>query len=333
MNNQLTLLPAHGSTSRPAPIGGYFELELKRGLEYHTAAVRLNTGRNAFEYLLRTKGLKRVHIPYYTCRTMLEAVKKAGIEHLFYLINADLEPLLDFETVRESDAVLLTNYFGLKDTAVKTLCRVFRNPIVDNAQAFFSKPIPGIDSIYSPRKFFGVPDGAYLYSDAALIEPLELDQSERRCEHLLIRAERGPEAGYPEFLRNENLLANTPIRAMSNLTRQLLRSIDYPAAASLRRQNFLQLHESFKSLNRLKLELGEFQVPMVYPFFHNNPALRRRLIDQSIFVAQYWPNVIDWVDRSALEHDLALNLIPLPVDQRYSSDDMERIIHAVQAEL
>ena len=31
-------------------IGGYFELELPQGEEYHKNAIRLNTGRNAFEY-------------------------------------------------------------------------------------------------------------------------------------------------------------------------------------------------------------------------------------------------------------------------------------------
>jgi hypothetical protein len=30
-------------------IGGYFELELPCGEEYHQGAIRLNTGRNAFE--------------------------------------------------------------------------------------------------------------------------------------------------------------------------------------------------------------------------------------------------------------------------------------------
>lgn len=36
-------------------IGGYFELELPYSEEYHKNALRLNTGRNAFEYILRSK--------------------------------------------------------------------------------------------------------------------------------------------------------------------------------------------------------------------------------------------------------------------------------------
>ena len=37
------------------PIGGYFELELRKGEEYHKEAIRLNSGRNAFEYVLLEK--------------------------------------------------------------------------------------------------------------------------------------------------------------------------------------------------------------------------------------------------------------------------------------
>ena len=33
-------------------IGGYFGLELDKKNEYHSEAIRLNTGRNALEYIL-----------------------------------------------------------------------------------------------------------------------------------------------------------------------------------------------------------------------------------------------------------------------------------------
>ena len=40
-------------------IGGYFELELRKGEHYHKEALRLNTARNSFEYILRARGYKR----------------------------------------------------------------------------------------------------------------------------------------------------------------------------------------------------------------------------------------------------------------------------------
>ena len=35
-------------------IGGYLELELKKNEEYHKEALRLNSGRNALEYILKS---------------------------------------------------------------------------------------------------------------------------------------------------------------------------------------------------------------------------------------------------------------------------------------
>ena len=61
------------------PIGGYFSLELPHYGEYHKDAIRLNTGRNCLEYILRVRNYKKVYIPYYTCDVVLEPFKKLGI--------------------------------------------------------------------------------------------------------------------------------------------------------------------------------------------------------------------------------------------------------------
>ena len=42
------------------------------------------------------------------------------------------------------------------------------NVIIDNAQAFYSKHQDRAYSFNSARKFFGVPDGAYLFGKAKL---------------------------------------------------------------------------------------------------------------------------------------------------------------------
>ena len=147
------------------PVGGYFELELRKGEHYHKKALRLNTARNCFEYVLRSRGWKKVYIPYYTCEVMLEPIKKMGINHEFYHINEFFEPV-SFPKLAETEAFLYTNYFGLKQSCVELLAKQFGNHlIVDNAQAFFAEPIEGIDTFYSARKFFGVADGAYLYTN------------------------------------------------------------------------------------------------------------------------------------------------------------------------
>jgi hypothetical protein len=135
----------HESIPLPNPIGGYFELELNQGTEYHTHAIRLNTGRNAFEYILRARHYRKVYLPYYTCDAMLEPVQKLGLECQFYHIDANLEPRFDPSAVQEGEGFVYTNYFGLKDGCVELLARTCPNLIVDNAQAFFSRPVASAD--------------------------------------------------------------------------------------------------------------------------------------------------------------------------------------------
>ena len=147
------------------PIGGYFELELRKEEEYHKDAIRLNSARNAFEYILRAREYKKVYLPYYTCDVLLDTINKLKLDYELYHINKKLQPLIDFKRIGTDEAILYTNYFGINGHEVKRLVNSVPNLIIDNSQAFFEKPFKGIDTFYSPRKFFGVPDGAYLYSN------------------------------------------------------------------------------------------------------------------------------------------------------------------------
>ncbi|RRN77864.1 hypothetical protein EIM50_17425, partial [Pseudoxanthomonas sp. SGD-10] len=105
---------------RVKALGGYFELQLPSNEEYYTSMVKLNTGRNAFEYLLRVNRYSAVYIPYFTCEVMLEPLKKLKIPYHFYTINENLEPVLDFE-IGETECLLYTNYSGIKQDAVEAL--------------------------------------------------------------------------------------------------------------------------------------------------------------------------------------------------------------------
>ena len=79
------------------PIGGYFELELPNFSEYHRNAIRLNTGRNALEYILRVREYKRIFIPYFTCDVLLQPIRKLGLQFEFYRIDDNLEAMFNFE--------------------------------------------------------------------------------------------------------------------------------------------------------------------------------------------------------------------------------------------
>ena len=311
-------------------IGGYFELELPVREEYHNNALRLNTGRNAFEYILKAKGYKKVYLPYYTCDVMMEPIHKMKLDYEFYHIDQSFRPEFVFSSIRQEDVFVYNNYFGICDVQTREIAAQCKNLIIDNSQAFYSKPIKGVDTFYSPRKFFGLPDGAYLYTDKLLDYNLEIDISYKRCEHLLGRIDTGAEAHFQTYRENSKSLCDQPILEMSNLTKRLLISLDYNTIADIRRKNFYFIHKELGEKNKIQLDVSSSEVPMVYPLLVDNGALlKQKLIAKKIYVTTYWQNVLDWSKSNSFEFNLAQNLIAIPIDQRCNISNHGEIAHII----
>ena len=315
------------------PIGGYFELELAHHKGFpHDDGVLLNTGRNAFEYVLRSLPcIRHLWIPYYTCSAVLEPVVKLEIPYSFYKIDKNFE-IIDPLTLHEGDYLIYTNYFGVKDDYVCKISDFYGGHlIVDNAQAWFAEPISGINTFYSPRKYVGVPDGGIafcLYKTD--IGQFEQDYSYNRCSHLLKRLELGAEVGFEDFRSDESLLSSLQIRLMSELTKALLSSIDFERIKNTRLRNYKYLDHCLGEFNSLPhIDVSSFRCPMAYPFLTNDNYLRKRLINKKVFVATYWPNIKQCAAQGSIESEFASKLIPLPIDQRYDLEDMKRIIKAI----
>ena len=303
-------------------IGGYFEFELRSAGGGVKNAIRLNSGRNCFEYILLSKKYRRVYMPYYTCQVMFDTAKRLNVEVVQYRIDELLEPI-ELPRLKENEAFVYTNYYGLKQRCVEQLAEYYGNRlIVDNAQAFYAKRLDGIDTFYSPRKFFGVPDGGYLYTDTILDKEFPQAQSIQRMTHLIKRIELGAEAGYEDYIAANKSL-NRPIERMSKITERILGSIDYDAIAQCRRQNYKWLNEHLHKSNLIHFELYNDAVPLVYPYLTEDPNLKSRLIANKIFVATYWPNI---EVKDSLEAKYKTNLLPLPIDQRYSNHHLEKLL-------
>lgn len=315
------------------PIGGYFELELpNHGCFLHDDGVLLNSGRNALEYVFRALGdVSHILMPYYTCDVVLEPIKKLGISYSFYHINQDLE-IDKLPSLQSGEYLIYTNYFGIKDKYISKLAKHYGSQlIVDNAQAWFTEPIKGVSTIYSPRKYVGVPDGGVAYCPKCIDRTtFEQDVSYNRCSHLLKRMDIGPSEGYDDFKTNSKQLVGQPIKRMSRLTQRMLSSIDFEIAKNKRRTNFEFLHKHLKKTNLLDIpSMDSFACPMVYPYLTDDLSLRTKLIEDKVFVATYWPNVKGWTTEDMFERDLMGSLLPIPCDQRYGIEEMNTIISII----
>lgn len=311
-------------------IGGYFELELRKGEHFHKHALQFNSARNCFEYILLARKYTKIYMPYYTCEVMLQPLQKYGIRYEFYSINDRLEPI-ELPKLHSNEALLYTNYYGLKQSYVEFLAGIYGNQlIVDNAQAFFAPRVDGIDTFYSPRKFFGVPDGGYLYTDAILQQNFVEDKSYHRMQHLLLRIEEGAENGYSSFRKADESLDNQPIHKMSLLTEKIMQNVDYSYVSKRRKENYSFFRQMLSESNKLAIMEDNNFVPMIYPYLTEDVTLRKRLIQNKIFVATYWQNVFDWCSSGSFEYKLAENMLPLPIDQRYEQKDLVRILKVIK---
>lgn len=313
-------------------IGGYFELEIPFREEYYNdnEVIRLNTGRNALEYILRSKKYKKIYLPYFTCDVILEPIQKQNIDFEFYHIDKTFLPIFDYQKIAKDEVFLYNNYFGICDKQVDIVVSNAKNIIIDNAQAFYSKPLPSVDTFYSPRKFFGLSDGAYLFTDKLLDISLERDISYTRFEHLLGRIDINAESCFQIYKDNAKILSGQPIKRISKLTHRILKSIDYNTTAEIRKQNFNYIHDQIGDKNQLNCNIDKSSVPMVYPLLLNKGyEIKKKLIQNRIYVATYWPNVLHWSKENSFEYYLSNNLLALPIDQRYHYQDMKRIIDII----
>ena len=306
-------------------IGGYLELERFSGSMMHDNAFALNSGRAALAYLIRQRNIHRIALPDFICDAVTKVCRDISIVR--YSIGPDLRPV---NPSLDPDAwFYLVNYYGqLSKEEILEYASCFPRLIVDNAQAFFCPALPEIDTIYTCRKFIGVADGAFLYSDVPIC-PLPQDASHARMDFVLGRFECPAEQFYTSASKNNEELSAEP-HIMSPLTQNLLRAVDYISIEKKRLENYLLLHEAFRSINALSLRIpeGPYAYPLLLPHGY---AVRRKLIEKKIYVPVLWPNVLTEQPADSAAAYLAGNIVPLPCDQRYGNEEMSFIIRAVQA--
>ncbi|MNJ22582.1 hypothetical protein D3C77_169550 [compost metagenome] len=314
-------------------MGGYFELELSSGRQLYPHAKCYNSARSAFKSLLLQTQPTRVYLPYYICDVMQEVLQDTPIEILRYALSPSLE-LLELPKLSTGELLLYVDYFGLKSTYVEAVLAPYYGTrlIVDNSQALFSPPLPGIATLYSPRKFVGVADGGWLVNGP---DPITLPRSssQQRFSALLGRLEDQPQPHYDAFQRAEHALRQEGVRAMSRSTERLLDSIDYPHVARRRIDNLSYLRTRLDRHNRFnewpQAPVAALCYPLLVDSAETANRLREQLLAQHIYVPRYWVEVDLAEQAPTNERNWANCLLPLPIDQRYDITHMHRLLSIV----
>lgn len=314
-------------------IGGYFELALPPERQpAYPSALMYQSARAAFHALLTAERPKRVWMPSYICDSMLAPLIATNTEIIHYHIDSSFDVPSEVQLAAD-DWLLYVNYFGICDAQEKSILKRF-NPeqiILDHSQGFYSPPADCLATIYSPRKFFGVPDGGLLITKRPLQPPCNRDDSSvARYKHLLMRIDQSPEAGYQDFKNSEDTFAALEPRRISKVTERVLNSIDMQTCRTRRNENFRYLHENLGKLNQLQLDDQTISGALCYPLLLQTGSARTHLIGKRIFIPTYWPEVANRSAPASFNMQLLNNCLPLPCDHRYSIEDMSRIVACVK---
>lgn len=305
-------------------IGGFLEVKLQEKKEYHNNSIRFNLARHAINFLIKKKRYKKIYLPKYISDTVYNTI---NIKIEFYDIDKNFYPILNLKSVNKSvgSALLYPNYFGINNNNITKLKKKIKNLIIDNVHAFFHKP-KNLDVIYSARKFFGVPDGAYLVSSDKFDVKISKDYSFDRYTPLLKKIELGSDKSYLEYLKIEKRLNKAGPRSMSKLTSLFLKSFDYSEEKKIRKKNFDYFHNKIGSKNLIKIPHNRNNfIPMIYPFLNNNNNIKK-FIRNKIYLPCYYKKSKHLFKKNSFENFLIEKLLALPIDSRVNKKDIDYMI-------
>lgn len=316
-------------------IGSFIDLELCSGKEYYSEEkcgehniLRLNNCRNAIYHAVRCYEVKKVWLPIYECDTVRDTLINHGVEVAYYRIDNHFIPQIR-ENEKQS-AIVFPNYYGVFPASHFEniiLSGNYNNVIIDNAQAFFARPISGCINVYSPRKFNGVADGAYVIGENVKRLDVEYphDYSSDTSLFLLMRTEYGCAGkAYEQRKTNEDRINNAEIRRMSLLTQKLLDSYDYPTNIQRRKENFEYARELFDEINHLNIDniVDETCVPMVYPLIVEKEEVIDYFHNNHVFQGHWWEYIVDETTTEMFENYLSRYIVPITIDQRYGKEEI-----------
>lgn len=318
----------------PLPeIGGYFGLDLPDYGDLYTDAIKFQSGRAAIRAVLECNAIKHIMLPAYICDSIIKSALDAGIEVETYDLDELLYPKNLPRELHSQCAVIYVNYFGLCQQNVSRLLEEIPNDrlIIDNSHALFASHTDALATIYSPRKFVGLPDGGLLMASPLLriTPPKEEDQgSFDRMKYLLTRMAYSAREGYSDFDKARNSLNNTSPLAMSRLTQRLMKSIRWDQVIERRRKNYTVMARMMDAINETRWTLGENDVPLCYPLTLRGcevNKIRHELALRDVFTATYWPDVLPRIKDETIEAVLANETLFLPIDQRLECAQVEAV--------
>lgn len=327
--------------------------------------VFLSTGRGAQTFVLETiegrdSRIKKIAlIPPFTCETVIKPFISLGYEIHTYRIdeNLNVNPELLKEDIDRSKAqvVLLHRYFGfdtLKDCN-SVIDEARQNGIVfieDRTQNLYSQHVTlNVDYIIgSFRKWTGLPDGGFAVCREGIFS-YKPDMYDEKLEEMKLSAcylkynymeqFQGDKQKFLERYREAEHILSTEVKYynMSPMSVKIQTSLDLQNLKQKRQENYKKVYDalnSYKGIVSVTPELSKDDVPLYYVMIvKDRETLQSKLRNYDIYAPIVWPMSSIKMDICSMAKRIYNHVLCLPIDQRYGSDDIERMIECVKKEI
>lgn len=306
-----------------------------------------DSGRSALRHLLRSIGRSRAALPAYLCDSILDCFPDSEV--ILYPVDDRLEiasEALDAIPWDSIDVFYLLHYFGhlqprrVLDYIEEKKKQFGFTVIEDTTHSVFTRSVTvGDYCVCSLRKWFPIPDGGVLYSGRPLPEEGYADlarQKSRRIvgmalKSLYLAGELDCKPAFRSILveTEQALDEQTDCRRISLVSELLLRCQSVGEMIRARRENHGEMTRLIGDLLPEPFSRTADETPFTYVIStQRRDALRRALIEKSVYCAVHWPCPERVTQDSSRR--LSARLMSIPVDQRYNGADMAEIANMIR---
>ena len=315
-------------------------------------AVLTFSGRGAAAQVIRDIGpRKKAALPAWCCESMIEPFTRADMEVCFYPVGYEDGLTVDYGAVPEDcDILLWMRYFGFStpEPPQALIDRIHRRGGIvmeDCTHSLLDKaPVrPFSDyAVCSLRKWFPLLSGGIAikksdtFRTGALPAPPEEYtalrlEAMRKKKAYIDAGHTGDKQAFLDLYGRANvwLRENWQGLGMDDISAAILAATDIGAVRQTRQRNARVLYEGLRDCPGVKLlfDLCPADAPLFVPVFMENAArtvLRQALIHEAVYCPVHWPRP-EGCDSPLYDGELSLIC-----DQRYTEEDMHRIVQVIQ---
>lgn len=296
------------------------------------------SGRTALQAIIAELGeVRSVSLPSWCCDSMVKPFVDAGLSINYYPVVFENGELVQ-KIKTDADVLFLMDYFGY--TGSQPDLRGYKGVLIrDVTHSLFSATYSDADYYFgSLRKWCGVWTGGYAWTkdghrlEAGIPNSGYFTLRSRAMEMKKAYIEEGQ--GDKEYLKifdaAEDCLETVGIAPAADRDVELAERLDMEAIKARRRANATILRSAFPDWLIFPI-LAPADTPMFVPVLlpdGKRDALRRYLIQNEIYCPIHWP-VSEYHKLDERTEHIYENELSLVCDQRYTEEDMNRVVDTI----